>query len=170
MLLAQCPQGFTGSSPVPSAKMSEVYKIVEPYEEGYKTLFRGTNGTRNLPFDEWLKADKRMVRDGSGGKLYLSGFHVFKSENDACNYIGRFRRPDRHIIKCLAKDLRKKPTNKIVWLADEILIPSNKRIIDKIIEDLKYLFNEVDAHIHNFEKYKVYKTFKSKIKKWENYE
>lgn len=126
VLLAQCPNGLTGSNPVPSAKMREVYKIVEPYDEGYKTLFRGNNGTRILPFDEWIKANKRMVRDGPGGKLYLSGFHCFKKENDADNYIGRFSRPDRHIIKCLAKGLRKKPTNKTVWLADEILIPSNK--------------------------------------------
>lgn len=106
--------------------MTEVFKIVEKYEDGYKTLFRGLNGSRKISTNIWLQAEEKLVRDGSGGKLYLSGFHVFKTENDADNYLGRFVTPERVIIKCYAKNLRQKPTNKIVFLADEIFIPKMK--------------------------------------------
>ena len=111
-----------------SPKMTEVYKIVMKDNGKYKTLYHGINGKKTLPFDIRIKAEKKMVKDGSGGREYLSGIHCFKDCSTASKYVGIFRlfNTDRTIIKCLAKGLRQKPTNKNVWLADEIFIPSQK--------------------------------------------
>lgn len=101
--------------------ITEVYKII--LLKG-KTLFRGINGSRNISFDTWLQATKVLVRDKyPDGKLYLSGFHVFRCLDTAKNYLNRFRtNEDRIIVTCKAKGLRKKPTNSPVWLADELHI------------------------------------------------
>jgi len=102
------------------------YKIVEKDGNGYKTLFHGVEKSRKLPTNVWIKAEQKMVKDGSGGKEYLSGFHVFKTKEDAIKYFSIFLLKRRTIIECFAKNLRQKPTNKKVWLADEIYIPSQK--------------------------------------------
>jgi len=108
--------------------MMEVYKIVIEGDDGYKTLFHGIDGSRTLPFDVWLKADKKIVIDGSGGTPYLSGIHCFLNRKATEIYLKRFRtKKNRVIIKCKAKGLRLKPTGGIpVFLADEIFIPSQK--------------------------------------------
>lgn len=109
-------------------KMTEVYKIVGMSEFGnYKTLFHGVHGSKLLGRNIWIKADKKYVVDGSGGKCYLSGIHCFKNKKVAEKYLTRFSNTeDKLIIKCEARNLRQKPTNKHVWLADEIYIPYSK--------------------------------------------
>ena len=105
--------------------MEAVYKIVEMSEFGnYKTLFHGIMGTKLLPRGVWIQAVEKLVVDGSGGKCYLSGIHCFKDKEIAENYFTKFREVrDRIIIRCYAKNLRVKPTNKYVFLASEIFIP-----------------------------------------------
>lgn len=104
-----------------------VYKIVVRYENNIYTIFHGIEGRKRLPYDKWLRAEHKMVRDGSGGKEYLSGIHCFKSFDTALTYMGKFRnRDDLDVIECAAIDLKQKPTNPDVWLADAIYIPSQK--------------------------------------------
>ena len=105
--------------------MSEVvYKIVLKNNGNFKTLFRAIEGSRTLPFDKWLKGVNVMAIDGSGGKVYLTGIDCFKEKKVAEIYLSNFRKElNRVIIKCLAKGLRQKPTNKDIFLADEIFIP-----------------------------------------------
>jgi len=104
-----------------------VYKIMEAHRGEYKTLFYGINYCRILPFNTWLKAELRYVRDGSNSVPYISGIHCFKDKKIAEKYLRRFRTErDRVIVKCLAKGLRTKPSNPDVFLADEIFIPSQK--------------------------------------------
>lgn len=104
-----------------------VYKIVIKDGDGFRTLFRTIRGTKRLTVDKWLEAENIISIDGSGGQEYLTGIHCFKDLELAYHYLHKFRTDEnRIIITCLAKRLRQKPTNKDVWLADEIYIPSQK--------------------------------------------
>ena len=105
--------------------IEEVFKIVLSGTYPYRTLFKAVEGSRFLPYRKWIKADKRMSCDGSGGKPYLTGIHCFRDLEMAKHYLSKFSTPrGRTIIKCLGKNLRQKPTNKNVFLADEIFISS----------------------------------------------
>jgi len=105
--------------------IEEVYKIVDKDVNGIYTLFHGIKGKKKLPYDKWLMADKKMVKDGSGGKLYLSGIHCFKTQPKANKYLDKFKYIEKKtIIKINAINLRQKPTNNDVWLADGIYISS----------------------------------------------
>ena len=111
--------------------MTEVYKIVYKFiingERHWRTLFHAINHTTFQPYDEWIKAEKNMVKDGSYGREYISGIHCFKDEEIALQYLVRFKRAkEMRVVKGLAKGLRMKPTNANVYLADEIFIPSQK--------------------------------------------
>jgi hypothetical protein len=110
--------------------MSEiVYKIVLNDALGYRTLFKAIEGKRRLTLNKWLKANNIFSIDGRGQKPYLTGIHCFKSEETALKYLDRFRtNADRVVIKCKGRGLRQKPTNKDVFLADEIFISSKNDI------------------------------------------
>jgi len=99
-----------------------VYKIVLRENGRYKTLFNGVNKSRYLTKHTWITAEKKMVKDGSKSKPYLSGFHCFKHRLHATKYLKKFRtKKDRVIVRCLANNnLRQKPTNSNVYLADKI--------------------------------------------------
>jgi len=49
--------------------MTEVYKIVYKFtingEKCWTTLYHGINHTTFQPYDEWIKAEKKKVKDGS---------------------------------------------------------------------------------------------------------
>jgi len=101
------------------------YKIVEKHPDKLKTLFHGTNGSRTLELGVWLEAKIKMVRDGSGGKKYKSGWHIFKNYGDAVGFLEKFkkRRELLCIVPCLASgNVRVKPSNSIVYLAERIKI------------------------------------------------
>ena len=109
--------------------MENIYKIVIKENNLIKTLFHGVNRTRILPINSWLKADKKIRKDGSNGKEYLTGFHCFKSKEKAIKFMNRFRtNKNRIIVECKAKGLRQKPTNQNVFLADEIYINKEVKI------------------------------------------
>jgi len=99
--------------------MKTVYKIVEMGPFGnYTTLFHGINGSKILKRKVWIKALEKYVKDGSGGKTYLSGIHCFKDSEIALQYLSRFTNiENKLIIKCFAHGLRVKPTNPNVFLA-----------------------------------------------------
>ena len=100
-----------------------VYKIVLVERDELRTLFHGINRSRILPVNKWIKAEKRYGRDGSGQNFYLTGIHCFKDEEVAIEYLNKFRiEKNRVIIECEGRGLRQKPSNKDVFLADEIFI------------------------------------------------
>jgi len=103
--------------------MKTMYKIVLREGNRLKTLFHSIMGSRYLPYNIWLKAEKKFGKDGSNQKPYLTGIHCFEDKDFASTYLKRFKsEKDRIIIKCEAKCLRRKPSNKHVFLADEIKI------------------------------------------------
>lgn len=101
------------------------YRIVESKDGKLKSLFHGTSGTRILPIGEWIAADKKIVKDGTRGTEYESGFHVLLSAEAAHEFFNkRFRiKENRIIIRCEARNLRPKiHALGEVYLADSIKI------------------------------------------------
>ena len=98
------------------------YRMVEITDGVIKSLFHATNGSRKFCFDRWIKADKKIVHDGSHGKEYVSGFHFLKDRAIAEKFFDRnFRvKKNRYIVPCrVRKNIRRKVTG-TCWLADEI--------------------------------------------------
>lgn len=44
-------------------------------------LFHGNNGSTVVPLNKWVRAERRIVRDGSGKTFYASGFHAFTQKS-----------------------------------------------------------------------------------------
>jgi len=108
----------------------EMFKIVEAYPGGFRTLFHGTQGSRNLVTGTWLLCDEKDVRDRSGAIRYRSGWHVFKTQEIAEKYRDRFttRLDKLFIVPCTARNLRPKPTNPEVFLAEEIFFQPEQAV------------------------------------------
>jgi len=100
------------------------YKIVEQQNTVIKTLFHGLNGSRILPINKWLKAEKKLVRDGTSKTYYESGWHIMPTYKECVEYLKVFQNLDtKKIMKCKAKDIRPKSHSRSnVYLADYILI------------------------------------------------
>jgi len=106
--------------------MIDYYKIVDLTKDkkSIRTLFHGVNGSRIIPFDTWVQAERKW--GGEGGRKYWTGFHIFKKLEIAEKYFKRFtdKSKSRIIVKCLANGLRPKESSRgNVFLADEIKIP-----------------------------------------------
>lgn len=69
----------------------KTYKIVEADALGYMTLFHSVSRSRRLPVGEWLEADVKPARDGSGDRWYLAGWHSLPTKAEAEAYLSRFR-------------------------------------------------------------------------------
>ena len=102
--------------------MKTYYKIIDILDDGVPYfLYHGVNGTKRIPMRKWLTATVKPVTDGSGGTEYTSGFHVFKSFEDATEYLKYFKRPYKRIAKVQCMKLRKKKHSRTdVFLADRI--------------------------------------------------
>jgi hypothetical protein len=100
------------------------YKIMIRDRGNVKTLFHGVNGSKTIPMNEWVEADVKQGRDGSGDRYYLTGWHTLESKQEALDYLKRFKaEKDYCIVKCTIKDIWKKehsPSN--VYLSRYIKI------------------------------------------------
>ena len=111
--------------------MQQGYRIVEIKNGKVMSLFHGTNGSREIPLNTWVKADLKEVKDGRGSFTYESGFHFLPTREEAENFFNsKFRIKDnRRIVPCLVRGrIRIKHNNKNgrnSWLADEIYIDSS---------------------------------------------
>ena len=108
--------------------MIKAYKIVETDDKGnLKTLFHGVDGTRIISTDKWIKADEKMVKDGTSKTEYLSGWHILLEKSHAMDYLKAFTtRLDRlKIVKVFVKDIRPKEHSRHpVFLAKELRLPA----------------------------------------------
>jgi len=67
------------------------YKIVEKDKSNnFRMLFHGINGSRIIPIGEWVKSDQKLVRDGSTGTQYKSGWHVMMDLDECREYLSKF--------------------------------------------------------------------------------
>jgi hypothetical protein len=94
--------------------IQEAFKIVELENGEIKTLFHGINNSRTMPTGVWLEADEKIVRDGSGDRYYISGWHTLPTYEDCVKYMSRFKnRTDiLTIVPCEIKDIRLKDHSK----------------------------------------------------------
>ena len=106
------------------------YRIVEIKDNKVKSLFHGTNGSREIPLDRWVRANIKEVKDGSSSFTYQAGFHFLPSKDDAEKFFNTMFRikENRYVIPCLVRgNIRVKRENKngrTAWLANEIMIRS----------------------------------------------
>ena len=100
------------------------YRIVEYKDDKFMSLFHGTQHSRIIHIGRWNKADSKMVTDGSNTKEYLSGYHYFPDMKDAFAFFNRLKiKENRSVVRVQVRgDLRPKPSNPKVWLADEMMI------------------------------------------------
>ena len=104
--------------------MKIMYKIVDWKDNVPCTLFHGINGSKKMPIDKWVAADKKMVTDGSRQNKYLSGFHVMPTVESCISYLEKFKNVvDKAIVSCEVKKIRPKPqASGPVFLADKIKV------------------------------------------------
>lgn len=92
------------------------------------TLFHGWQGSRTLPMDYVLTAERKDVRNPGKkkGPTFLSGWHVLMSKEECVEYLKRFKAKD-DIVVCRVDvhGLRPKPRSKVtlaremrIWEAD----------------------------------------------------
>jgi hypothetical protein len=104
--------------------MQTAYKIFELHGNRPKTLFHGVAGSRLLPIGKWIKADKRMVTDGSRQNPYLSGFHSYPALNDVRRWLqGAQYHEGRVVVRVRIAGCREKPNAvRETILSDRLLI------------------------------------------------
>jgi hypothetical protein len=82
-------------------------------------------GSRVVPMEQILISSQKRVRDGSGGRYYNSGFHVFSDDS----LINEWRSilkivENRFVCQVLVDGLSPKPHSKYkMWLAEKIVLP-----------------------------------------------
>lgn len=104
------------------------YKIVDKdSKDNYKTLFHGIRGSKIIPVDKWVRSERKIVRDGSVGTQYTSGWHIMMNFDECQNYLSRFTSIKGHERTIVEIDVRGKiwpkehsPSN--VHLCEEIMI------------------------------------------------
>lgn len=107
--------------------MGMVWKIFE-YGDGaeLKTLFHGVDGSRTLTLGKIIKANKKMVSDGSSSTQYESGFHTLPTYEDAVDYLQSFTSNKRRMAVVRVFGLARKPkshSRKPVELCDRLFVP-----------------------------------------------
>jgi hypothetical protein len=90
--------------------MKTAYKIFDLYGIRPKTLYHGIDGSRLLPIGKWVKAERKMVTDGSRRHPYLSGFHSYASLEEVTRWLQAAQYyEDRVVVKVKIKGCRPKP-------------------------------------------------------------
>jgi hypothetical protein len=89
-------------------------------------LFHGNAGSTLVPLDTWVKAEEKMVTDGSGNTVYLSGFHAFIT-TEALKDWNKTLRYDKVVVPVKVRETRPKAHSKHkggVILARWLMVPS----------------------------------------------
>ncbi len=106
--------------------MRPYYKIMDYDDRKLFTLFHGNDGSRVIPMKEWVRASRyRLVTDGSSSTKYMSGWHVFKTLDEAKKYLTAFTNLwKKVIVKCyVGEKLRSKEHSRAdVWLCQLIYL------------------------------------------------
>lgn len=109
------------------------YRILDynPDTKAFKTLFHGINGSREMPTDCWIQAERKLASDGTSKRKYISGFHILPTFDDCVEYARKFKnRSYRVIVQVQYRGTRKKRHSPSpVILADRMYIPSNRPFV-----------------------------------------
>jgi hypothetical protein len=99
------------------------YKLFDLKDNNLFFLYHGINKSLKVPIGVWIDSEKKLVSDG--GKKYISGFHYFKTIEDATKYLRRFttRKLQKTIVKVEVKNFWKKDNSLSgVFLAEKIKV------------------------------------------------
>ena len=113
----------------------------DPATESFKTLFHAVNGSRVIPVDQWLKAERKLVSDGKSTK-YVSGFHVFKDPQTCHKYSLKFkhRRNRRMVLIHFTGNRIKSHSPSRVILADQMKVPASSEGWSASLTDMDYFY------------------------------
>lgn len=106
------------------------YRIVEVKNGKVLSLFHGTKRSREIFLDVWNLCDFKIVRDGSNGKSYISGWHFLKSRKECEEFFMKMfrKKENRFVVPCEVRgNIRPKHPDgkgKPCYLANEIFISS----------------------------------------------
>jgi hypothetical protein len=103
--------------------MESGYRVVEVVDGRVRSLYHGTNGSREIRLGVWNRCRGGAVHDGSEGRDYEAGWHYFSSEDRAMEFFSSLRiKAGRYIVRCYIRgNIRMKWSGKCM-LADEIMI------------------------------------------------
>jgi hypothetical protein len=107
------------------------YKIVDKDSKGrFGTLFHGVAGNKHLPVGWWVRSEQKLVRDGSSGTQYESGWHIMMNLDEAQEYLSKFTADKERVVVKI--DVRGK-----IWAKEHS--PSNVHLCEeiKIIGEMK---------------------------------
>lgn len=113
--------------------MRKVYKVFECKNGQPHFMFYGINGSKIVPLNQSLIAERKLVRDGSGKRWYKSGFHVYCSLDVLKKFVKtlKINRNTRFIVEVLAKSPKRKHEKSKAHLSQEIVV-TNKAWCDRI--------------------------------------
>lgn len=118
------------------------YRICERKGDKLLTLFHGINGSRVMPIDAWMTANKKLVQDGNRktSKKYLSGFHCLVDIDECRDFINKFRvQRDFVLVECEIDDTWEKTHSRHnVLLAGKMKLV---RVVEKLYIQEKYRLN-----------------------------
>ena len=106
------------------------YKIMDyEHRKGPKTLFHGNMGSRIVLMHQWHSCNERMVRDGTSKTWYLSGWHSFRSFEEAKEYLKAFKNlEDKIIVRChILGNIRPKAHSRANVLLSQMIL------LDKVV-------------------------------------
>lgn len=76
------------------------YKAFRHTDRGIEFFMHGLQGSKLVRMNQWMTADTKTVRDGSGKRWYESGFHVFSSFDQVARWLKRVKTPVViHVVK-----------------------------------------------------------------------
>ena len=105
------------------------YKIIDLVESTPKFLYHGLYSldyyhckrSRDIVWNKWLTSENRFVKDGTKGRFYHAGFHIFKNLRSAKKYLKKFKKPHKKIAIVNCRDIRPKMhSNSDVYLSEQI--------------------------------------------------
>lgn len=99
------------------------YKVFESKDGDPYFMFYGINGSRRVELDKTLKCVKKLVRDGTGKRWYMSGFHVYADKNVLQQFLKTLKiRKDRYVVEVQAPVITRKHERSKAHLAEEIVV------------------------------------------------
>lgn len=98
-------------------ELVEAWRLLRVRDSKPCTLFHGFHGSRTLPLDELLLAErKRVWNPGKKGKSpgFMSGWHVLLSESECREYMKRFKNIDDLVVcRVVCSGIHQKPRSKV---------------------------------------------------------
>jgi len=71
--------------------MPYMYKIFDERNGKPTTLYHGVRGSKTLPLDQYVIAERKIVKDAKGNNYYESGFHLLNSVSACARYLNLFK-------------------------------------------------------------------------------